>query len=218
MKRQLGIAFLVAVIACPAAAADRKPDPAREAYRRLQAEKKTIEQEKARLAQEKAAADDQVKAVSARAESARRQAATASRRIEALEKDLAAAQSEKDGLATRLSEAEQQLARMAEQQRATDAERLRLDGTRVRLEALVAEHKQLIAVCEDKNSKLYAQGMELAERYRTKTCFDSTLQREPFTGLRRIEIENAIEDSRDKLDEHKLESPGRAPAAAAGAG
>jgi hypothetical protein len=36
--------------------------------------------------------------------------------------------------------------------------------------------------------------------YEKKSCFDSSLQREPFTGLKRVEIENAIEDMREKLD------------------
>lgn len=201
--------LLALAVALPAGAQDKKPDPAREALRRMQVEQRKLEQEKSRLSDEKAAAEVQVKAVSAKAEAARRQAAEAAKKLAALEQDLAAVQAERDALTTKLAESEQQLAKISEQHRATEAERLRLDGVRVRLEASVAGQKQTIGVCEDRNARLHAVGLDLLEKYRTKGCFDSALQNEPFTGLRQVEIENAIEDGRDKLDELRIEATNR---------
>jgi len=43
-------------------------------------------------------------------------------------------------------------------------------------------------------------GGEVLELYEKKSCLVSVLQSEPFTGLKRVEIENAVEDLRDKLD------------------
>jgi chromosome segregation ATPase len=125
------------------------------------------------------------------------------RRAVSLRKELDAQKAEKEAVAGKLAEAEAELRRMLEQQRTTELERKRLD-------ALAAQQRQSIANCEDHNAKLHAQGVALLERYQSKSCFDAALQIEPFTGLKRVEIENFVEDSREKLDEQKLDrSAGR---------
>jgi len=128
----------------------------------------------------------------------RRQAGTAARKATGLEKELAAEQADKEALTAKLADAEQKLTRLSEQQRATEAERKRLD-------ALAAQQKQSIASCEAKNENLHKQGVELLEKYQSKSCFETVLQGEPFTGLKQVEIENFVEDNREKLDEQKLD-------------
>lgn len=202
------LAIVLVLVSCPAVASE-KPDAAREQVKRLQIALRKAEQEKAQAAADKAAVESRLKDLEGKASDSRKQASSASTRVAALKEELATAKTEKDALAAKLAETEQQLAKISEQHRATEAERVRLDGVRVRLEASVAEHKQVIGVCEDRNAKLHAVGLDLLEKYRTKGCFDSTLQNEPFTGLRQVEIENAIEDGRDKLDELRVEATNR---------
>lgn len=197
MKRLLALVLLAMSLALPAYGADKKADAAKEQVRRLQQSQRKLEQEKSQLMQEKTALDGQLKDVEGKLDDARRQAGAAARKAAGLEKELAAAQADKESLGGKLADAEQRLARLTEQQRVTEAERKRLD-------ALAARQKESIAGCEAKNEKLHAQGVELLDRYRQKGCFDTVLQSDPFTGLKQVEIENFVEDSREKLDEQKL--------------
>jgi chromosome segregation ATPase len=198
MKIRLAFVLLAAGLALPAYGADKKADAGKEQVKRLQQSQRKLEQEKAQLAQEKAALDGQVKEATDRLDDARKQAGAASRKATALEKELATTQADKDALTARLADTEQRLAKLTELQRSTDAERKRL-------EALSNQLKQSLSACEAKNEKLHGQGVQLLDRYQQKGCFDAALQGEPFTGLKRVEIENFVEDHREKLDEHKLD-------------
>jgi chromosome segregation ATPase len=184
--------------AAPAIAADKKPDPAKEQVRRLQQMSRKLEQEKAQLAQEKAAAESKVKESEDRLGEARRKIAGANHRTAELEKQLETLRAEKDALAGKLADTEKQLADTTGRYRTTEAERKGL-------EALAAQQKQSIATCEEKNVKMHGEGVALLERYQAKSCADAFLQSEPFTGFKKVEIENFVEDAREKFDEHKLE-------------
>jgi hypothetical protein len=46
-------------------------------------------------------------------------------------------------------------------------------------------------------------------RFEQKSCNEILVQKEPLFGLKRVEIENLLEEYRDKLDEQKLiKAPG----------
>lgn len=184
--------MLAAIMAvAPTQAAEKKPDPGKEQIRRLQQAQRKLEQEKVLLAQEK-------DAVAAELGETQKKAEGEARRVASLRKELDAQRSEKEAVAGKLAATETELRKALEQQRAAEAERRRLD-------ALAAQQKQSIANCEEHNAKLHGQSVALLEKYQEKTCFDAALQSEPFTGLKRVEIENFVEDHREKLDEHKLD-------------
>lgn len=218
MKPRILLATLALSIATPAFAADKKPDPAKEQMRRLQLTQRKLEQEKTEIAQEKSQLEGKLKDVQRAADDSRKRASAAAGTIAALKSELATAKADREEVAAKLVEAEQQIVRLGEQQRVVDADRQRLDSERRRLEAALAEHRQTIASCEDHNAKLHALGTETLDFFRSKGCFDSALKREPFTGLRKVEIENAIEDHRERLDEHKLAPMVRPPGGTGGAG
>lgn len=190
-------AFLVLPGATLAQSGDRKADAAREQARRLQQANRKLEQDKAQLAKEKTEAESRLKAVKDDLDAARRKSALAGRRAATLEKDLEAVRAEREKLAGRLADTEKRLAETGDKLRKEEAERKRLD-------ALSAQQKQSIAQCEGLNARLHDEGAALLERYRTKGCFDAVLQAEPFTGLKQVQIENFIEDSRDRLDDLRV--------------
>ena len=55
--------------------------------------------------------------------------------------------------------------------------------------------------CQSQNVKLYRVGRELLERYEKKTCGEIVREQEPFTRLKRVELENQLEGYRDRLDD-----------------
>jgi chromosome segregation ATPase len=206
MKHKFLLGLLVTTLALPFPAIAQSSDPAKEAMRRLQLSQRKLEDEKASLAKEKEAADARLKDASGKLSALRRQAEaaakiaaeTAAKKEAELEQALATAISEKNAVSLSLVNAEQRLARMAEQQAATEAERRRL-------EVLASQQKTSIAQCEDHNGKLHQHGVALLERYRSKSCFDTVSQSEPFFGLKKVQTESFIEEAREKLDENKLE-------------
>ena len=187
----LAAALAGLLIVGPAQAAEKKADPNKEQIRRLQAAQRKLEQEKVALTQAK-------DAVTAELGEAKKKAEGEARRAGSLRKELDGQKAEKEAVAGKLAETEAELRKTQEQQRTAEAERKRL-------EALSAQQKQSIANCEEHNAKLHSQGLALLEKYQSKSCFDAALQNEPFTGLKQVEIENFVEDSREKLDEQKLD-------------
>ena len=190
-----GLMLAFAITVAPTQAAEKKADLNKEQIRRLQQVQRKLEQEKAALEQERGT-------VAAELGEVKKKADAEARRAGSLRKELDALTTEKDAVAAKLTETEAELRKTQEQQRATD-------GERKRLETLTAKHTKSIANCEDHNAKLHSQGVALLEKYQSKTCFDAILQAEPFTGLRRVEIENFVEDNRENFDEHKLDRQAR---------
>ena len=192
-KRDLLIlAGLAAAVAMPAQAAEKKADPNKEQVRRLQQAQRKLEQEKTLLAQEKAAVESEL-------EEARRKADAEARRAAGFGRELAGLRKTKDDLAGKLAETEAELRKTQEAQKTAE-------GEGQRLQAALAGEKQQHAACVNRNQELHKVGSEVLERYRAKSCSDSLLQAEPFTGLKRIQIENAVEDLQERLDSQKLGS------------
>jgi len=53
--------------------------------------------------------------------------------------------------------------------------------------------------CVAKNTQLIKTEQELLQRYQAVTIGDTIVAREPMLGLRRVEIQNTIQDIRDKI-------------------
>jgi chromosome segregation ATPase len=197
------LAILVLLTLLPGAwAADAKKDAAKEQLRRMQQLQRKLEQEKTQLSQDKAAAEGRLKEVEGRLGDARQRAAAAGRQVEALTRDLETLGAEKSALAGRLAETEQRLGAMAGRFEAAEQERQRL-------EALAGSQQKSLADCSGRNDKLAQQGRQLLEAYQRKSCMDATLQRDPVFGLKRIEVENFVEDEAEKLEAQRFEGTAR---------
>jgi chromosome segregation ATPase len=195
----LAIALAVSLLSSPSQAAESRE---REQLKRLQQSQRKLEQEKAQLARDKAALDGQLKEAQDRLDEAGRRAQGAAARAAVLDRELKAAKAEKESLAGRLAEAEKKLAETGEALRKAEAAGRQLD-------AGLKQTAQSLGACEAKNEKLHGYGTELLRKYEAKGCGEAMLQAEPFTGLRRVEIENYVEDTRDRLDEQKLDRAAR---------
>ncbi len=186
-KTKLAAMLLAAAfVATPALAAEKKADPNKGEVRRLQQAQRQLEQEKNQLAEQKAAAESELGEVRKKVDGEARRAAALSREVSTL-------RSEREATAAKLTETEAELRKTQEAQRAAEAEGKRL-------QAALAAEKQQLATCTERSQELRKVSNEILGLYEKKSCFDNSLQREPFTGLKRVEIENAIEDMREKLD------------------
>src|ERR1700744_6184881 len=71
------------------------------------------------------------------------------------------------------------------------------DADAKRLDAVVAKLRPQLQSCETKNAQLYKIGEEVLDLYDKQDIFDLA-SREPITKLKRVEIENAMQDYENK--------------------
>ena len=60
--------------------------------------------------------------------------------------------------------------------------------------------------CADNNIRLYHIGDELIKRYRDKGFTGTLLQNEPFTQVKKVELEKLVENYKERIDREKLKS------------
>lgn len=196
------LGIIVVMLTSSAIAADK---PGRDQSRRLQQQLRAVERQKADLIQKVVEAENQLKDVQAKSEESNRmaneasgRAARLSRDIDALRSQAAANKADRDALAEKLAEMERKLADL----------KLTFAGEKQQLEITSARQRTALADCAERNARMYQLGNELLDKYENKSCFSSVLQAEPFTGLKRAQIETMIEKDQEKLDKDQL-NPGK---------
>lgn len=212
MAKRMRLPLIVLALAIAPGLAQAAKDPAK----RLQQMLRKVEQEKAQLAreneqltQQSGAAAAQLKQLQEELAASQRRAGGLATKTSALEKEIEAVRAEREAFAAKLAATEKLRAEMAAKLADTEAERRRL--------AVLGQHQQqTLETCRDHNGKLYAYGNELLEQYRRKSCGDALLQFEPVTGLKRVEVENLLEDYGDRLDAERLPQAAKASAARTG--
>lgn len=172
----------------------------REMLRRAQQELRRLQQENAELlrGKQKAEADLQAAAAEAAGLGAARE------RSAALEAQLARLRQEAADLGGRQASAEAQvrdLGQQGEEARRTLAER---DAQIQHLSAQIDRTEVQRSACEAKNARLFEHAEVLLQRYRDKGVMDALAQREPVFGFKEVEVENTVQEYRDKLAEQKL--------------
>ena len=182
----------------PAGAAEDKKGG--EQLRRLQQRLHAVEQEKSQLVQGKSELDSQIKEGVGKLVQARRSADTAGRQRAALEKELKAAEGEKDALSGKLADAEKNLADTAQRLGETTSLLRVAEAAKRQLETNLATRTLSLSECVAKNASLHGLGVTLLRQYEEKTCFGNGMQRELLTQIKRVGVENMVDDYRDKLD------------------
>ncbi len=193
---------------------DKKANREREALRRaqqqvqqMQGQVATLEQDKDRMSQELAASTKSAKTAGGKAARLARDLKQEKEQREALAKELEAAKQDLASARERLGQAEARLADTGKNLNETRQTLAVIEAEKKKLEGIKALREREIALCEDKNKDLYQIGRDLMVRYEKKSCGDALAQKEPFAGLRQVEVENLLEEYRDKLDAQKLIKP-----------
>lgn len=206
--RLLMVAVLaVAVHAAPAFAANKK-DPNKEAIYRMQMQLKQVEDAKSAVEQEKAAMTRELEAFKKKASDLETGTARAQARGAKLEKELDATKSD---LSAKLQAAEMKLSEMQQTLTETQRELQRAQGERQRLESNLAARTRFAEACVANNRKLNQYHVELINHAQSQGSFNALLAAEPFTQIKRVEIENILEEYRDRIDAERV---GAAPRAA----
>jgi chromosome segregation ATPase len=79
------------------------------------------------------------------------------------------------------------------------------------LKAQLDSTNSSLASCQTKNTELFNLGNQILDAYSHKDdFFGSIADREPFTGLKRVQLENIVQDDQDKLLDNHI-TPATAP-------
>lgn len=198
-KRSLSLVVAVAAVAAVSLQirpvhADSDADRLRDALRSATVQLRQLEDQRAALQakvadaeREKAAAKAQVDAAKAEVRQTEKQYREA---VDEFNKRLA----DRDEALEKWKSAYEDAATVA---RSKDAERAKFEGE-------ANTYKASTKSCISKNGQMLKAGQELLGRYQSVTIGDTIVAHEPVLGFRRVEIQNVIQDSRDKLLDQKV--------------
>lgn len=147
--------------------------------------------------------------------------------LEKTNKDLAASQRKARNLSAELTKTIEEKTKVESQLTDTKAT---LETTQQNLTELQAQHKQALAdlkfndnqrktlatnladttkelsTCAVNNRKLHELGTELTHIYDKPSQYDAVMRKEKFFQLKRVELENILQNQQDKLDEQRFSS------------
>ncbi len=124
-------------------------------------------------------------------------------RLDKLEKKLGKSKDNNLKLVSRVKQDNERMKKMIAKYRETVQKLQMANRDNQLLVNAVSERNQWIEQCQSKNSKMYTINVELLERYRNKDFSDDALEKEIFTGLVAVELENQEQEYRFRLDDLK---------------
>lgn len=206
------IPFLFGLFADPSFSAEKKDKAVRKAALMMQKMKQDLEAEKATLqaqfATEKKVLEDQLKAETEAKTVAEKKLGAAETKVRNLNAELTKTNGEKAALDTQLTQTkvtlettQTNLADLTTQHKKALADLAFNDGQRKTLSTNLADTTKSLNTCEDKNGKLYAYGKELVQLYDNPSLYESVMRKEKFFQLKRVELENILQNQMDKIDE-----------------
>jgi chromosome segregation ATPase len=147
------------------------------------------------------------------------QADALKQQVEKLARELAATQSDagaakqkmQSGFAETIEQWRQRDARQTGQLEELRAQLKAQAEQRAAVEAQLQVQTDNFNVCYGNNKQLFDINRELLGRYEGKGVFAALRQKEPFTGVSQVEVENLVQDYRYKLDDLTVNAPAAAP-------
>jgi chromosome segregation ATPase len=202
-RRHLILAAVIALCRLSdARAADTSTESRlRDALRAATSQLQALEDERGRLQansaeQRKEIEDLKAKLVAASA-AARPVIRTNVREVEELNRKLSEANEARDRINEASAHCQAALREASEATRAKEDER-----------AQVAEKlgplNDRVSTCEGKNAKMFQVATEILSRYEKMSVGEAIRAREPFLGLKRVELENLAQEYQDKLLDQRL--------------
>ena len=80
------------------------------------------------------------------------------------------------------------------------------DIDKQQLNSEITKQTELTQACEKKNMELYKIAVTFMDKYKNKGVMSSLMQEEPFTKIEEVNIENVLQEYRDKADADKFSS------------
>ena len=200
--------ILLTSLTTPAWSADKKETRQREAQRRTQQAIKQAQARAAELEQTNADLDNKLKEQEQRVNEAQQNLDGFSRKNRRLVEDYAKEQAKAVDLEARLKKAESNLQQTRSALAEVSASQLKTERHLVTMTSEKMVLDDTLTICLGKNQQLYRLGRELINHVEKPEGFSSLLRGEPFTQIKRVELENIFQDYRDNLDQNEMKPLG----------
>jgi chromosome segregation ATPase len=190
----------------------------RQQFAKLQQEYSRLQEENGRLQQANGAAEEKLKAAASDVTKLKSETGRLRKSAAALK----AAENENAALQTRLAATDETLKQTVQASREqiaglqsslTDSrnvlEKLQRDSQQTvgTLQASVERETARVTACENKNAQLYGVTMDLIDRYKqNRGAWEKFLLSEPFTGLKSVEVDNLLQEFRERAAKARTQS------------
>lgn len=187
------VVLIAATVACDGARADTEHDRLREALRSATAQTRQLEDQRTASQAKLADAEKDKAALKAQVDAAKAD----TRRLEKQHREAV------DEFNQRLTERDETLEKWksAYEEAATVARTK--DAERAKFEGEATAYKASTKSCLAKNAQLIKDGNEILKRYRGLTVGDGFVASEPLVGVGRVNAQNFLQESTDKLLDQK---------------
>jgi chromosome segregation ATPase len=190
----IGLALLAAVMAGTAAHAQSETDRLREALRAATAQTRSLEDQRTALQAKVAAAERDATALKAQIDAAKVEVRKIEKEHREAVEEFNQRLAQRDETLEKWKSAYEEAATVA---RSKDAERAKFEGEATAFKASTKS-------CQAKNIQLVKVGRELLHRYQGVSFGDMVVTSEPRVGVRRVEIQNLLQDYSDKILDQKV--------------
>jgi predicted RNase H-like nuclease (RuvC/YqgF family) len=190
----IGLALLAAVMAGTAAHAQSETDRLREALRAATAQTRSLEDQRTALQAKVAAAERDATALKAQIDAAKVEVRKIVKEHREAVEEFNQRLAQRDETLEKWKSAYEEAATVA---RSKDAERAKFEGEATAFKASTKS-------CQAKNIQLVKVGRELLHRYQGVSFGDMVVTSEPLVGVRRVEIQNLLQDYSDKILDQKV--------------
>jgi chromosome segregation ATPase len=187
------VLLLAAAVLCGEARADTEHDRLREALRSATAQTRQLEDQRAASQAKLADAEKEKAALKAQVDAAKAEVRQLDKQHRAAVDEFNQRLTERDETLEKWKSAYEEAATVA---RAKDAER-------AKFEAEATAFKASTKSCQARNVQLIKDGREILKRYRSLTIGDAFVASEPLVGIGRVDAQNFLQDSTDKLLDQK---------------
>ncbi len=208
-------AFIFGVVSPVADAAEKKDKTARRQALMMQKMKQDMEAEKitmqAQFDAQKKTLEEQLLAKNTELVLANKVLASTQRKAQILNAEFSKTQTEKSALAGKLAETQTNLD--LTKNTLTDLQSVQAqaladlkfnDNQRKTLSSNLTDTAKQLNTCTENNAKLHQFGTELIQIYDNPSRYEAVMRKEKFFQLKRVELENILQNQQDKLDEQRF--------------
>ncbi len=203
MGARFALLMVLSLLALAASAQEARR-PGGDATARLQQQMQQLAGERAALQAENAKLKEQVSKLEKDAKALRTEKDALSRRAGAAESKVSRAEAGQQSVSSRLESSETRLNEVVGKYKELAEQLRQVEAERSALAQQAAGDAQGLKGCAQKNVQLAGVANEALDRYEKKGCFGALAQAEPFTRLKRVEVENAVEDYREQVESLKV--------------
>jgi chromosome segregation ATPase len=190
-----------------AEADENKSGREQELLHRAQEQIQQLQQDNMALQRARLGAEEKLKAMTDQLDDSRKDIKTVRAHSAGLNDDLKKMQDIQAALVAKLEETNGALAAMTQKQTETAALVTRRDAELKAAGEAIEQNKNNTLACEARNETLYQYDQALLEHYENKGVWAALIQREPFVGAEKVEIEKTVQQYRDKLAAERIRKP-----------